>query len=185
MILRLNFAKLIFKGLRGDIYLHKSYPAALVDPFVGAIALLVNFTNLSLIWCEFRLGMLLFFGCSKTSKSFLILDEKMRRPLSTVADRSLNFFGAKILEGKPRKEAPQRHGTEYSQITLRTRAVLQIMPLVLLCGFPCSGKSQRAHELSSFFTEKGITATIISDERPNFRTEVFKGKSKRTLTCRR
>ncbi|XP_076842157.1 protein KTI12 homolog [Brachyhypopomus gauderio] len=39
------------------------------------------------------------------------------------------------------------------------------MPLIVLCGYPCSGKSRRAHELKDFFTKnKERKVHIIGDE---------------------
>ena len=37
------------------------------------------------------------------------------------------------------------------------------MPLILLCGFPCSGKSGRATQLKSFFEHNGKKVFLISD----------------------
>ena len=37
------------------------------------------------------------------------------------------------------------------------------MPLIIMCGFPCSGKSERAKQLKSFFERDGKTVFLISD----------------------
>lgn len=39
------------------------------------------------------------------------------------------------------------------------------MPLVLMCGYPCSGKSKRAEELKSYLeNSKGKTVHMAGDE---------------------
>ena len=39
------------------------------------------------------------------------------------------------------------------------------MPLIVMCGLPCSGKTTRVKELKTFFeSKKGKTVEIISEE---------------------
>ena len=38
------------------------------------------------------------------------------------------------------------------------------MPLIVICGLPCSGKTTRANELKSYFQEKGSTVYMINDD---------------------
>lgn len=52
------------------------------------------------------------------------------------------------------------------------------MPLVILCGFPCSGKTKRAEEIHKFF-ESTVKSILIQDDNSaaNFvRNEVYAGK---------
>lgn len=53
------------------------------------------------------------------------------------------------------------------------------MPLVLMCGFPCSGKSSRARQLKEFF-EKGGTKSvqIVSGDDGLHRNSVFADSNK-------
>ncbi len=37
------------------------------------------------------------------------------------------------------------------------------MPLVIMCGFPCSGKTQRAHELATHLRAQNHTVHVVSD----------------------
>ncbi|XP_058957020.1 protein KTI12 homolog [Pocillopora verrucosa] len=38
------------------------------------------------------------------------------------------------------------------------------MPLIIMCGFPCSGKSKRAQELRNYLENRGKTVYLASDE---------------------
>ncbi|EGD73698.1 elongator associated protein [Salpingoeca rosetta] len=38
------------------------------------------------------------------------------------------------------------------------------MPLVVLCGFPCSGKTRRAKEVHAYMQERGVRSVIVGDE---------------------
>ncbi|KAK2565179.1 Protein KTI12-like protein [Acropora cervicornis] len=43
------------------------------------------------------------------------------------------------------------------------------MPLVVMCGFPCSGKTKRANELKSYLqNSRGRSVQLSSDESLNF-----------------
>ncbi|KAI9228853.1 MAG: protein KTI12 [Piptocephalis tieghemiana] len=37
------------------------------------------------------------------------------------------------------------------------------MPLITLCGFPCSGKSRRADQLAKYLRDKGLTVQVLND----------------------
>lgn len=52
------------------------------------------------------------------------------------------------------------------------------MPLVILCGYPCSGKTKRAEELKNYFeNSRGKTVHLTSDESLNLeRNTVYAGK---------
>jgi len=52
------------------------------------------------------------------------------------------------------------------------------MPLVLMCGYPCSGKSKRAEELKCYLeNSKGKTVHIAGDESIDLeRNVVYAGK---------
>ena len=52
------------------------------------------------------------------------------------------------------------------------------MPLIIMCGFPCSGKSKRANELKSYFEKsKGKTVHMSSDDSISFeRNTTYSGK---------
>lgn len=47
------------------------------------------------------------------------------------------------------------------------------MPLVLICGFPCSGKSVRTRQLTDFFQAKEAVKVVTSDEEHSLRNVVF------------
>lgn len=51
------------------------------------------------------------------------------------------------------------------------------MPLVVMCGYPCSGKSKRAKELKNHFeVSRGKTVHLAGDESLNFeRNAVYSG----------
>lgn len=38
------------------------------------------------------------------------------------------------------------------------------MPLIIMCGFPCSGKSKRAHELKNYLENRGKTVHLAGDD---------------------
>ena len=38
-----------------------------------------------------------------------------------------------------------------------------VMPLIIICGFPCSGKSTRANQLKSFCEQAGRKVFLVSD----------------------
>ena len=38
------------------------------------------------------------------------------------------------------------------------------MPLVIVCGVPCSGKTKRANEICQILTKNGYQVNIINDE---------------------
>jgi protein KTI12 len=52
------------------------------------------------------------------------------------------------------------------------------MPLVVLCGLPCSGKTTRAKQLKQYFeNERKIRATIVGDhEKGLLRNEMYSGQ---------
>ena len=52
------------------------------------------------------------------------------------------------------------------------------MPLVVMCGFPCSGKTKRANELKSYLqNSRGRSVQLSSDESLNFeRNTAYAGK---------
>ena len=41
------------------------------------------------------------------------------------------------------------------------------MPLIVMCGFPCSGKSTRSIELKSYFERNGRRVYLVSDSEVN------------------
>lgn len=47
--------------------------------------------------------------------------------------------------------------------SLATR-IIDKMPLLILCGFPCSGKTTRALQLKSCFEENGRKVFLVSDD---------------------
>ena len=51
------------------------------------------------------------------------------------------------------------------------------MPLLVLCGYPCSGKSTRAEQIKKYFeTERQIKSLIISEHnRDLHRNELYNG----------
>ena len=38
------------------------------------------------------------------------------------------------------------------------------MPLVIVCGVPCSGKTRRTNEISQILTQNGHEVNIINDQ---------------------
>ena len=52
--------------------------------------------------------------------------------------------------------------TQKHLVCLRERKAA--MPLVMLCGFPCSGKSRRAQELRAYLESKGKQVVVVGDE---------------------
>uniref|UniRef100_A0A8C4Q3E2 Protein KTI12 homolog n=1 Tax=Eptatretus burgeri TaxID=7764 RepID=A0A8C4Q3E2_EPTBU len=62
------------------------------------------------------------------------------------------------------------------------------MPLVLLCGFPCSGKSRRARELCSWLErDRSREAVLVWDEEfmAQDKNTVFTGTTNYLCTCRK
>ena len=57
------------------------------------------------------------------------------------------------------------------------------MPLVVMCGYPCSGKSKRAEELKNYLeNSSGKTVHLAGDESLNLeRNTVYAGNLKCTL----
>ena len=50
------------------------------------------------------------------------------------------------------------------------------MPLIIMCGFPCSGKSKRAQELRNYLENRGKTVYLASDESSSLdRNTVYSG----------
>lgn len=52
------------------------------------------------------------------------------------------------------------------------------MPLVIMCGLPCSGKSKRANELHQYLLSSSKKSVLIQDDsiKSNFsRNEIFSG----------
>lgn len=52
------------------------------------------------------------------------------------------------------------------------------MPLVIMCGLPCSGKSKRANELYGYLLSSSKKSVLIQDDsiKSNFsRNETFSG----------
>uniref|UniRef100_A0A0K8R2S6 Protein KTI12 homolog n=1 Tax=Ixodes ricinus TaxID=34613 RepID=A0A0K8R2S6_IXORI len=54
------------------------------------------------------------------------------------------------------------------------------MPLVLMCGFPCSGKSLRTQQLRDFFQVKESVQVVTSDEERSLRNSVFADSRRET-----
>lgn len=52
------------------------------------------------------------------------------------------------------------------------------MPLVILCGIPASGKSQRAQEIYTHLTARGQETVLIVDERVANKTEVYENNTR-------
>ena len=51
------------------------------------------------------------------------------------------------------------------------------MPFIIICGFPCSGKSLRATQLKTYLEEKNSVVHIISeDEFETNKNECYSGK---------
>lgn len=54
------------------------------------------------------------------------------------------------------------------------------MPLVLMCGFPCSGKSLRTQQLRDYFQVKESVQVVTSDEERSLRNSVFADSRRET-----
>ena len=66
----------------------------------------------------------------------------------------------------------------------KNRKILYIsMPLVIMCGYPCSGKSKRAKELKNYLeNSRGKTVHLASDESLNLeRNTVYAGRFTRAV----
>ena len=46
-------------------------------------------------------------------------------------------------------------------------------PLVILCGYPCSGKTTITNKLKSFFEEKGKETTVMIANRLNVYRDMY------------
>ena len=53
----------------------------------------------------------------------------------------------------------------WNSIILRVKRRCAAMPLVVMCGYPCSGKTQRAQELALRLREAGHTVHVLGDAR--------------------
>jgi protein KTI12 len=52
------------------------------------------------------------------------------------------------------------------------------MPLIIMCGIPCSGKTTRAKEIKTYFEEKKKDVVLLNEENLGFnKNEYYKGKS--------
>jgi len=58
------------------------------------------------------------------------------------------------------------------------------MPLIVMCGYPCSGKTRRAHELREYFTQNTERQVhIVGDEVQGIdRSSVYAGEKLQSLT---
>lgn len=54
------------------------------------------------------------------------------------------------------------------------------MPLVVLCGYPCSGKTRRAHELRDYFTQNTERKVhVVGDEDQGIdKNSVYSGENR-------
>lgn len=62
-------------------------------------------------------------------------------------------------------QSDPRSAWKKNRFQLRTQAYWENMPLIIICGFPCSGKSRRARELRDYFRENtNKHVEVIGDE---------------------
>lgn len=73
------------------------------------------------------------------------------------------------------------HGGKRPDLTSKEKVlsfeIRKKMPLVVMCGYPCSGKSRRAKELKNHFeVSRGKTVHLAGDESLNLeRNAVYSG----------
>lgn len=108
---------------------------------------------------------------------FFNQDGRMKPGISFIPNQDMISIYSEIIFNMVDLSQQQQVSAKISE-NQKSQALSENMPLVILCGYPCSGKTKRAEELKNYFeNSRGKTVHLTSDESLNLeRNTVYAGK---------